>query len=254
MGTRALPAGRSLGVSAVVHATPCPSVRGLHTRLSCRGLSTQPAPAFRGVYPIMATPFRDDETVDVESFAKSIAFMASAGCDGVTIIGVLGESNRLVDRERELLIRTAVDAAPKGFPIVVGTSHPGTAATTQLSQMAKELGASGVMVTPSREPAPIGDARMMEYFGRVAEGVPGFPIVLQDHPASTQVHMSLDLLARLCLEIPQIECVKLESPPTPARIAAFRELLAPHDRQVSILTGLGALYGLFELEAGGDGL
>ena len=37
--------------------------------------------------------------------------MARLGVDGVTILGVLGEANRLLDREREALIRTAVQAA-----------------------------------------------------------------------------------------------------------------------------------------------
>jgi len=179
--------------------------------------------------------------------------MAAAGVDGVTITGVLGESNRLTDAERETLIRTAVGALPAGFPVVVGTSHPGTQATRALSQMAQELGAAGVMVTPSKEGVPVNDAKMVEYFSKVADGVPGLPIVLQDHPASTQVHMSVPLLVQLTLEIPQVACVKLEATPTPARIALFRKLLEPHRRDVSVLTGLGALYGMFELQAGGNG-
>ena len=59
----------------------------------------------------MATPFKEDESVDLESFSKCISFMNKAGCDGATIIGVLGESNRLLDAEREALIQTAIAAA-----------------------------------------------------------------------------------------------------------------------------------------------
>ena len=66
---------------------------------------------FTGVWPIMATPFNADETVDLEGFSKCISFMKDAGCDGATIIGVLGESNRLLDNEREALIKTYALAA-----------------------------------------------------------------------------------------------------------------------------------------------
>lgn len=66
---------------------------------------------FTGVWPIMATPFNADETVDLEGFSKCISFMKDAGCDGTTIIGVLGESNRLMDQERESLIKTCVFSA-----------------------------------------------------------------------------------------------------------------------------------------------
>ena len=77
--------------------------------------------------------------------------------------------------------------------------------------------------------------------------------MVQDHMASTQVHMPVENTARIVLEIPQIECVKLESPPTPAKIAQFRKILKEEERDVSVMCGLGALYGMFELEAGADG-
>ena len=47
--------------------------------------------SFRGVYPILATPFHDDESLDLGSFDRLIRFMARLGVDGVTILGVLGE-------------------------------------------------------------------------------------------------------------------------------------------------------------------
>ena len=50
---------------------------------------------FRGVFPIMATPFRPDESLDLDGFRRAIAFMQQAGANGATIVGVLGESNRM---------------------------------------------------------------------------------------------------------------------------------------------------------------
>jgi 4-hydroxy-tetrahydrodipicolinate synthase len=204
---------------------------------------------FEGVFPILATPFDDQENLDLESFDRLVRRMAELGVDGVTILGVLGEANRLTDREREQLIASAVHAAQGRLPVIVGASHPGTAATRELSRMAESLGAAGVMITPSREPTP-NEGRIFEYFAQVAEGI-AIPIVAQDHPASTQVHMSVPLLLRLVAEIPRIACLKAEATPSPPRVAAL--LAGMGGRRATILGGLGALYGLFDLERGSHG-
>jgi 4-hydroxy-tetrahydrodipicolinate synthase len=204
--------------------------------------------SFEGVYPILATPFHDDERLDLESFDRLIRFMARLGVDGVTILGVLGESNHLLDREREQLIQTAIKAAGS-MPVIVGTSHSGTRAALGLSQMAEALGADAVMVTPQAEPVP-NDERVFEYYRTIADGI-RFPIVVQDHPASTNVHMSVPLILRIVREVPRAAAIKEEATPTPPKIRALLQGMA--ERKVPILTGLGALYAQFDLEAGASG-
>jgi len=205
-------------------------------------------PSFRGVYPILATPFHDDESPDLESLERMVRFMARAGVDGITVLGVLGEANRMLDREREAVVRTAVQATQGALPVIVGTSHSGTRAALGLSQMAQELGAAAVMVTPQAEAVP-SDDRVFEYYRSIAEGI-SIPIVAQDHPASTAVHMGVPLILRMLHDIPRIAAIKEEALPTAAKI---RALAGGMQRKVPILTGLGALYGQFDLEAGSDG-
>jgi 4-hydroxy-tetrahydrodipicolinate synthase len=205
--------------------------------------------SFEGVFPILVTPFDEREEIDLESFTRMVRFMADIGVDGVTILGVLGESNRLGDSERERLIRAAVSAVGGRIPVIVGTSHKGTIATRHLSQMAEALGAEAVMVAPSREPVP-GEEKVFEYFRQVADGI-SIPIVVQDHPSSTEVHLSVPLLLRLVNEIPRVGCLKEEAPPTPAKIHALVKGMT--GRKVPVLTGLGALYGIFDLEQGSSG-
>jgi 4-hydroxy-tetrahydrodipicolinate synthase len=204
---------------------------------------------FQGVYPILATPFRDDESLDLESLDRLIRFMARMGVDGVTVLGVLGEANRMLDREREQVVRTAVQAAQGRIPIIVGTSHSGTQAALGLSQMAQELGAQAVMVTPHAEAVP-SDERVFEYYRAIASGI-RIPIILQDHPASTAVHMSVPLILRMIAELPGIAALKEEAVPTAPKIRALLQGMGP--RKVPILTGLGALYAQFDLEAGSAG-
>ena len=203
---------------------------------------------FSGVIPILATPFNGDESLDVASWQRMIEFMVGLGVNGITILGVLGESNRLNDHEREALIKSAVATVNKRIPVIVGTSHTGSAAAAYLSRMAEDLGADAVMVAPAKEPVP-NDERIVEYYRRVAAATT-LPIVLQDHPASTEVHMSAPLILRIVKEVPAIVCIKAEAVPTPPKIRALREGLS---RPVTILSGLGALYAPFDLEAGSDG-
>ena len=175
--------------------------------------------------------------------------MAKIGVDGVTILGVLGEANRLTDAERKAIIQTATEAASGEIPVIVGASHSGTAATVQLSNMAADQGASGVMITPHREAIP-NEQRIFTHFETIASEI-SLPIILQDHPISTQVHMSLDLVLRMVNEIESIACIKQEAVPSPARVSAL--IAGMTTRRLPILTGLGALYGGFELQQGADG-
>ena len=208
---------------------------------------TPATPEFRGVFPILATPFFEDETLDLESMKRQVSFMNAVGANGVTVLGVLGESNRMTDRDREQIIVASVEAAGS-MPVIVGTSHTGTNATIDLTQMAQDLGAAAVMIAPSYEPIP-SDERVIDYFTKVAQAT-SIPIVAQDHPASTQVHMAVPMLLRLLNSVPQIACIKEEGVPTPQRVTALRRGL---ERPLPILTGLGALYGLFDLEQGSVG-
>ena len=204
---------------------------------------------FAGVIPILATPFHDDESLDLDSLAQMIAFNKRVGVDGITLLGLLGESNRLTDDDRARIIIAGVKAAD-GLPVIVGTSHTGTAATITLTKQAADLGASAVMITASSQPTP-SDKAVFDYFTRIGTQV-DLPIILQDHPAISQVHMPVELILRLVREIPRIAGIKGEALPSPQRIGALVNGMQG-SRSVNVLTGLGALYGLFDLERGSAG-
>jgi len=210
---------------------------------------------FNGVYPIVVTPFHADrgESLDLDSFQRSIRFLASEiRVAGITVTGVLGESNRLTDDERQRLIETARMAATRGTAdrpvhLCVGSSHTGTAATVALCQMAQELGADSVMV------APLSSHGIEDLYHRIAAVCPNLPIVVQDHPSLTGVQMSTDLLVRLATQVPTVSCIKLESLPTVDRLVSLRAHPDWKDDSCAIVTGLGALYAGFDVEHHTDG-
>lgn len=106
----------------------------------------------------MVTPFLNNaqESLGLVSFEKAISFLVKTGARSVTVTGVLGESSRLTDVEREFLIRTdrqTIDRSKgdKSFYLCVGTSYSNTFAAVALSQMALELGTDGIMVSPQKD-------------------------------------------------------------------------------------------------------
>jgi 4-hydroxy-tetrahydrodipicolinate synthase len=217
---------------------------------------------YEGVFPILVTPFHDDESesIDLDSFRRSISFMKDVGVAGVTVAGVLGESNRMTDFERQTLIENAVYQVRKedsndDFKLCVGTTHNGTSATVTLSQMALELGADGVMISPTKNyfgPQP-SDDDILELYMRVSNACPGLSIILQDLPSQTGVNLSAELLIRIASHVPNVRSIKLESVPTASRLAALHASPEFCSSGCTVLTGLGALYAGFDVEQGTSG-
>jgi 4-hydroxy-tetrahydrodipicolinate synthase len=225
-------------------------------------IEQQPKGPLRGVYPVLITPFHGDicESIDVTSFRSCISFMKNdiVGCNGVTITGVLGESNRITDTEKELLIQNAAEEimTPYGqqqqrpFQLCVGVTHTGTSAAVAMCQLAVESGADAVMVSPTKDssggPQPSEDD-IYYLFEQIAQSCPSTTIVLQDLPSTSGVYLSIDLLVQIISAIPQVQTIKLESLPTINRISALRTNPHLEDVPYSILTGLGALYAGFDM-------
>ena len=201
---------------------------------------------FNGIFPILVTPFHPDESVDFSSLERLVDLMKKIGVDGVTILGVLGEANRLTDNEREEIIKQTVNAAGK-MPVIVGTSAGGTLTSCNFSQSAYKLGASAVMVTPHNEP-DLNESKIINHYHMISRVMP-LPIVLQDHPASSGVQMPSATIIKLVENNQSIQCIKEEAVPTSKKIRALKQKL----KTTSVLTGLGGLYGLFDLKAGSDG-
>lgn len=221
---------------------------------------------YHGVFPIVVTPFSDTRTeiIDFQSFRRCISFLKQTGVTGITIAGVLGESNRLTDRERQKLVETAaeeirstesVGGKSKNLKLCVGTTHTGTEATVALSQMAQDSGADGVMISPTKPAfgSQPSDEDILHLYERVSKTCPGLSIIVQDLPSLSGVYMSTSLLARIANTVPTVSSIKLESPPTLQRIAALQDDPTFASSQCTILCGLGALYAGFDLRQGISG-
>jgi 4-hydroxy-tetrahydrodipicolinate synthase len=201
-----------------------------------------------GVYNITPTPFDADGRVDHDSVRRVTRFTQDKGVDGITILGVMGEADKLTDRERDEVILATLEAAGPSFPICVGTTHPGTDGCIAQSRRAAELGAAAVMVAPPKL-ARTNDAAITRHYLAIAEAI-DLPIVVQDYPPAVGgITMSVELIASLAAESPTLRHLKLEDEPSPMKVSQVLEA----NPAVRIFGGLGGIMFLEELRRGAIG-
>ena len=205
------------------------------------------ADKFSGVHWMLATPFKDDEELDLASVGNLMEKAYTSGCEGVVALGVTGEAARLTDAERKAVAQEVIGNS-RGMPVTLGTTAAGTAATIAYSREAEELGAAAVMISAPAMGKPNPDS-LFNHYQRIAEAV-NIPIVVQDYPQTSGVHMAPAFIARLYQEIPGVQYLKLEDPPTPTKITAIRAVAGD---DLTIFGGLGGMYLLDELSRGSAG-
>jgi 4-hydroxy-tetrahydrodipicolinate synthase len=201
-----------------------------------------------GIYNITPTPFKPDGSLDEPSLRRLTEFTRGTGVDGMTILGVLGEADKLTERERDRVTEIAIETAGDGFPICVGTTHAGTDGCIAYSRRAQEQGAKAVMVAPPKL-ARTNDAALERHYMAVAEAV-DIPVVVQDFPPAVGgITMSVELIAKLAAASPRLSFLKLEDDPAPMKIT---QILAV-SKAVKIFGGLGGMMFLEELRHGAIG-
>lgn len=205
-----------------------------------------------GVYAISPTPFLDDGRIDEASLDRLTDFYREAGCTGITVLGIMGEAQKL-DQPEALAVATRVIRRAGDLSVIVGVSAPGFAAMRSLTLGAMDAGASGVMIAPP--PILRTDDQIATYFQQAVEAIgPDVPWVLQDHPRATSVVMTPAVIRRIMRENPSCAMLKHEDWPGLEKISALRGFEKDGSlRPISILTGNGALFLDFEMERGADG-
>lgn len=198
-----------------------------------------------GTWFVCPTPFDGDGGVDVASIASLVDAAADWGVDGLTVLGVMGETTSLTDTERDVVLQAFIDAARDRLPVAVGCSSPSAFVTAARVERAQDAGASAVMIsapTLARDTDAIGT-----FFGAAA-GAATVPVIVQDEPAATGVTLPVSALLA-ALDATGSTVVKLEDPPTPPKIT---RLLAARPG-LTVFGGLGGVSAYWELLRGGAG-
>ena len=205
-----------------------------------------------GTFAIAPTPFHDDGRIDEKSIDRMTDFYAEVGCNGVTVLGILGEAPKLDGAEAEEVAKRFIKRA-KNMQVVVGVSAPGFAAMRSLARASMDAGAAAVMIAP---PAALRtDDQITGYFKQAVEAVgTDIPWVLQDYPLTLNVIFTPGVIRKIVTDNPSCVMLKHEDWPGLEKISALRAFQKNGSlRPLSILTGNGGLFLDFEMERGADG-
>jgi 4-hydroxy-tetrahydrodipicolinate synthase len=177
---------------------------------------------WRGVFPAITTPFREDLTVDHEFLARHVDRTIRAGCTGLVPMGSLGEAATLEPEEKRAILATCRAALAGRAPLVAGIAALSTAQAVATARLAHERGCEGLMVLPPYVYRT--DARETEaHFAAVLEATP-LPCMLYNNPVAYGTDVSPEALAELAERHPNLEAVK-ESSADVRRVSAIRALL-----------------------------
>jgi 4-hydroxy-tetrahydrodipicolinate synthase len=206
----------------------------------------------KGVYVIAPTPFLPDGRVDDASTDRMTDFFLEAGCDGMTILGVMGEAPKLDGAESLEISRRIIRRAGKAG-VIVGVTAPGFAAMRALARGVMEAGAAAVMIAPPSHLRT--DDSIVAYYRQAVEAIgDDIPFVLQDYPQLFQVQMTPGVIRRIVTDLPSCVMLKHEDYPGLEKISALRRFQAEGSlRPLSILCGNGGVFLDFEMERGADG-
>jgi len=210
-------------------------------------------PNSRGVYIISVTPFTDDGDVDWPSVDSLVEFYLGKGVSGVTILGMMGEAQKLSDTESAEFAKYFIERVGGRVPVVVGVSHAGTDNLVRLSKTAMEAGAAGVMVAPAAGLRT--DVQVRDYFAALFKRLgPDIPVCFQDYPLGTGVNISVPAFLQMVDEHPSLVMFKHEDWPGLRKLQQVRRGCdGTARRRISILCGNGGLYLPQELHRGADG-
>ncbi len=198
--------------------------------------------AMHGVFPILLTPFDDQDRIDEESLRSEVEYAIAAGVHGVGI--ALGsEMPKLTEAERELVVKMVVDAVNGRVPVVVNSGAQASYPAVVYGRRAQELGASALMSIP---PAGASASEIRAYFTALSSAV-RVPIFIQDVGASP---VPAALIRAIAEECDQIRYAKIETAPQPVRIS---DAVKQCGGLVKIFGGAGGTFLVEELRRGSTG-
>lgn len=202
--------------------------------------------SWRGILPIVVTPFTQSGALDEEGLRRTVHFCLDAGAAGLVGPANASEFATLSDGERRRWLEIAVGEAAGQVPVVASITSGHALPAVELARFAQELGAAGVMSMPPHVLHP--DAAGCYAYYQALDAALEIPICIQNYNGPIGTPMSGELLARLCRELTQVHYIKEETLPEPRQISATLAAVGGHCR--GIFGGQGGIYLLDEFRRG----
>ena len=157
--------------------------------------------SFRGSFPALITPIKNGE-VDEPAFRKLVQWQITEGSHGLVPVGTTGESPTLTPEEHKRVIEICIAEADGRVPVIAGTGSNSTAEAIDYTVHAREAGADAALVVVPYYNKPTQDG-IYAHFKAIADAV-DIPIFVYNVPGRTVANISVETLARLAADCPNI--------------------------------------------------
>lgn len=162
-----------------------------------------------GSIPAALLPFKPNFDIDEASFRSHLRDLAATkGVTSITVNGHASEVSSCTFDEQQRVMTVAVDEVGGRVPLVAGVYTENTLEAARIAKMSEKEGASALLVFP---PALLSAGQREEmvigHFKYIAEAS-SLPIVLFQYPLGSGQGYKLDLLMKLCDDIPSIVAIK----------------------------------------------
>lgn len=154
----------------------------------------------------LITPFKKDFAVDVDGLKNVVNFQIDGGIDYLVVLGTTAEAATLNKEEKELVIKTVIEANAGRLPLVLGVGGNNTAEvveelkTRDLSAFVAVLSVSPYYNKPTQE-------GIYQHFKAVAEASP-VPVILYNVPGRTASNMLPSTVIRLAKDFKNVVAIK----------------------------------------------
>ena len=100
---------------------------------------------FRGTATALVTSFKKDGSVDETTMREFVDFQIDGGVEAVVPVGSTGEGATLSEREQASVIAMVVEQVNGKVPVIAGASSNSTHKALELSEAAKQAGATAIL-------------------------------------------------------------------------------------------------------------
>jgi 4-hydroxy-tetrahydrodipicolinate synthase len=162
--------------------------------------------AFIGTGVALVTPFKKDFSVDIDALRRIVNYVIEGGVEYLVVLGTTGESATLSKSEKELVIKTVVEANASRLPLVLGVGGNNTSEVVEELKSRDFTAFSAILSVSPFYNKPTQEG-IYQHFKAIAEASP-IPIILYNVPGRTASNMSPEVVKRLANDFKNIIGIK----------------------------------------------
>lgn len=177
---------------------------------------------FKGIAPVVATPFTQGGLVDEDSLQNLLRVLVRGGCHALTLFGAEGEYYKLSDREMERMARIMIDECHAGgVPAIVCVTRQSTELAVRQARTAEAAGADCLLLLPPFFRGP--DASDIAAHVIAAGRAVSVPVMVRYAPGRSGPGIPPSVFAEISRAVPNVCSYQIECRPVGTYLSGLLE-------------------------------